>query len=726
MENGSMNMEKDQQLVRSVWPEWDLMELLGYGQFGVVYKARKKGFAGSSYAAIKIVAIEYRSKDSGLNAEQTDSYLASVAQNYAREIQMMECVKGYTNIVNIEDYTVLKNSGGRPWYVLIRMELLTPLHAYLEEQTPGEKEIIRIGSDLCKALEICKTKKVVHRDIKPANVFVNGDGAVKLGDFGVARQITDYTFQTKTGTPDYMAPEVYNGSLNAADFDRAHRADLYSVGMLLYWIANGRRQPFIKKEGLITADQITDAFQKRMSGSPLPPPEGVSERLQRVILKACSFDPADRFQSAGQFREALEEGNAPELPEPETGPDSPAKADQAAGHPAAPQRRKRMICALLFLAAIIGTAAWLLSRNSTGGAGGTPSSGPAAVTDPGGEKANGPDACGENLRWEISGDVLTISGTGGMYDYSATDVPPWNGYKDAIRKVVVENGATKIGKYAFYRFPELTEVELPGSVTRINTMAFGYCNKLPSLTIPEGTEHIEESIIYRCPELKTVSLPGSIRLIEGSFAGECGNLTTITLGENCADYVVRDGVLFDAAMEELFCHPAGLEDLTYTIPDKVRIIGVYAFDENKNLLEVMIPDSVTTIDSCAFSGCRNLRSITVPDSVVSLGIYAFYGCEKLADVRLSGNITWIDQQAFYNCSSLQRIVIPGKVTRIGTAVFGNCYSLNEIVVPPSVTSIQKSAFEGSPNVLIICESGSYAEQFAAEQGIPCSNDVPQT
>ena len=311
MGGSNADLNRDQQLVASVWPEWKLLEQLGSGQFGVVYMARKQGFAGDSFAAIKVVTISNENNENGFSPEQTDSYLASVAQNYAREIKMMECVKGYSNIVNIEDYTVCKNSGGKPWYVLIRMELLTPLYEYLENREIREEEIIRIGSDLCKALEVCAAHKIVHRDIKPANVFVNKDGVFKLGDFGVARQILSYTSQTRTGSPDFMAPEIYNGTLQAADFERAQNADVYSLGMLLYWIANGKRMPFVKQKGLITADEISDAFARKMKGEKLPDPVNASEPLKKVIMKACAFDPSERYRTAKDLREALESNPPP-------------------------------------------------------------------------------------------------------------------------------------------------------------------------------------------------------------------------------------------------------------------------------------------------------------------------------------------------------------------------------------------------------------------------------
>lgn len=309
MNENDIMMNKDQLLVQSVWPEWKLTDLLGSGQYGVVWKARKQSLAGDSFAAIKVVTIEVENNRNSFTPEQADSYLASVARNYAREIRMMESVKGYSNIVNIEDYSIISNSGGKPWFVLIRMELLIPLYEYLETRKIDGESILRIGTDLCKALEICAAKKIVHRDIKPANVFVNDAGVFKLGDFGVARQILTDTSQTRTGTPDFMAPEIYNNTLHSSDFEDGQRADIYSLGMLLYWIANGKKMPFVSQDGLITAQQISEAFTRRMSGEKFPGPVNASESLKKVILKACSYHPDERYKSAEFFRKALEDLN---------------------------------------------------------------------------------------------------------------------------------------------------------------------------------------------------------------------------------------------------------------------------------------------------------------------------------------------------------------------------------------------------------------------------------
>ena len=299
-------MKSHQQIIQNVWPEWELLEPLARGQFGIVYKARRSGLAGDSFSAIKVITIEREDDDSGFSDEQTDTYLSSIAQDYAREIRVMESVKGYSNIVSIEDYKICENSGGKPWYVLIRMELLKMLHEDLAGREITDQLVIRIGKDLCQALEVCAARKIVHRDIKPSNVLVNEDGVYKLGDFGVARQITKYTSNTMTGTPDYMAPEVFKKELKATDFEKAHIADVYSLGLLLYWVANGMILPFLKPGGLYTPQAKNEAFERKMSGEPLPPPEKVSPALQKVILKACAYNPLDRYRTAKEFREALE------------------------------------------------------------------------------------------------------------------------------------------------------------------------------------------------------------------------------------------------------------------------------------------------------------------------------------------------------------------------------------------------------------------------------------
>ena len=665
-----------EQMLPDTWSDWKLEEIIGEHEPVMVYKAVRADETGTSYSAIKIIPVP-----KGVSKLR-----------YIQEIKAMLSLKGHPNIVSIDDYACVY--GEDCDLILIRMELLTPLDKAVAAEEFDERETARVGIEMCEALEECRSRNIFHLDVKPSNIFVTDDGHYKLGDFGISRFIDGMTLKVpERFTPDFTDPELYRFLMEEREEEqttmpagRIAKYDQYSLGLVLYWIRNHQRPPFLP-DRTVTREERKKAFQRRMDGEALPPLEGTSAELSRIIFKADAYNPEDRYDSTAELKKDLEKLQA-------------AKKT--------PGRSRKLICALTALAVALGGAAvWRATRPDSDD-GGT-----AVVQDSG--------ACGEDLRWEIAGEVLRISGTGGMYDYTTESKPPWEEYKDRIGRIVVGEGTSRIGRYAFFDCDRLVEVKLPNSLRRINSMAFGYCDRLPVLTIPEGVEYIEESIIYRCPSLGRVDLPGSLKLIEGSFAGECGSLAEITLGKGCTEYTLKDGVLFDAEMTELICHPAGLEGVRYVIPEKVRTIGTYAFDSSCGLTEIEIPEGLTTIDSCAFTGCRNLRSAYISDSVGILGNYAFYGCERLKDVRLPAHITWIDQQAFYNCYALQEIILPEGVTRIGTAVFGNCSSLQRIVIPASVDSISNSAFEQCPNVVIVCESGSYAEQYAAEHGIPSEN-----
>ena len=154
------------------------------------------------------------------------------------------------------------------------IELLTPLDSLMSQRKLREDEVLRIGIDICSALELCEAKNILHRDIKPANIFYNdktpGYIFYKLGDFGIARSLQAMTHGLSTkGTPNYMAPEVFAGK----PYD--HRADLYSLGITLYRLLNENRHPFSSGQDFSAAAR-EQALARRMTGEPLPLPTGGS------------------------------------------------------------------------------------------------------------------------------------------------------------------------------------------------------------------------------------------------------------------------------------------------------------------------------------------------------------------------------------------------------------------------------------------------------------------
>ena len=302
--------DRYQEILKKVWPEWELEKVIGSGAFGTVWQAVRHDIAGVTRAAIKIITVPGDDEDiewirsEGYAPEQTHDYLRKIVSDYVSEIQLMDSVKGYTNIVGIDDYKVIHSADEMSWHIFIRMELLQKV----DFQSMEEADILRMGIEMCSALEVCRKKNIVHRDIKPDNILMNDIRHYKLGDFGVARSLGETTGRLSVkGTPNYMAPETYKALLRDKDIDAAAKADIYSLGMVLYWAANGTRLPFLPDRKIPSMADRENAFARRISGEQLPPPVNVSPELQQIILKACAYEPAERYASATEMREAFEE-----------------------------------------------------------------------------------------------------------------------------------------------------------------------------------------------------------------------------------------------------------------------------------------------------------------------------------------------------------------------------------------------------------------------------------
>ncbi len=197
-----------------------------------------------------------------------------------------------------------------------------------------------------------------------------------------------------------------------------------------------------------------------------------------------------------------------------------------------------------------------------------------------------------------------------------------------------------------------------------------------------------------------------------------------TCGENCTwELDKKSGTLTISgagAMEENGVAWGEWKDkiTRVEIEDGVTTISFYAFGGCKNLTDITIPDSVTSIGRNAFSDCSALTDIAIPDSVNQIGCLAFWGCSGLKDIIIPDGVTVIENHTFYECTGLTGITIPDGVTSIGEAAFWGCDNLKSITLPDSVTRIDEDAFAECSNLTIHGSSGSYAEQYAADAGIP--------
>ena len=295
---------------KAVWPGWTTVRLIGRGSFGAVYEIERDIFGEKEKAALKHISIpqsdgevrEMRSE--GLDELSITQSFADQARDIVAEYKLMARLNDCPYAVSCHDVEFVQKDDGYGWDILIRMELLTPFMELLSEKRAWpESGIVKLGRDICSALVACRKLNIIHRDIKPQNIFVSKNGDYKLGDFGIARIAEKTSSATaRIGTYSYMAPEVYNGEHYGSG------ADIYSLGMVLYWLLNERRAPFVSVN---TAREKESAQRRRMSGEPIPAPAHGSEALKRIVLKACAYDPKDRYQSAEEMLRDLEALNGP-------------------------------------------------------------------------------------------------------------------------------------------------------------------------------------------------------------------------------------------------------------------------------------------------------------------------------------------------------------------------------------------------------------------------------
>lgn len=298
-------MDKNMNNFTLPWSEWKVERLLGRGSFGEVYQVVRDEFGTSMRAAIKVIRIPMDDteleelEDSGISAR---SYLNGLVTDITNEIILMQTLKGAPNIVGIDDYKIVESTERVQWTIYIRMELLTDLNRYRREHPLSYEQIIQLGCDICNALEICRRKKIVHRDIKPSNIFVSPYGEYKLGDFGISKHTdnTQSAFSTRKGTYSYMAPEVYRGE------KYGYSIDLYSLGVVLYQLANNGRLPFYPPMGEnVLPGDADQALEKRNMGIPFPDPANGGEELGDILRKACHIDPRQRYTSPAEMHTAL-------------------------------------------------------------------------------------------------------------------------------------------------------------------------------------------------------------------------------------------------------------------------------------------------------------------------------------------------------------------------------------------------------------------------------------
>ena len=304
-----------------------------------------------------------------------------------------------------------------------------------------------------------------------------------------------------------------------------------------------------------------------------------------------------------------------------------------------------------------------------------------------------------------------------------------------LTSITIPNGVTNIGSSAFSGCTSLTSIDIPDSVTNIGGYVFSGCTSLTTLSVDNSntkycaidnvlySKDMKNLIVCAGGKIGEVNIPNSVTNIESSAFSGCTNLTTITMPDsvtnigakafyNCASLTsinIPDGV--KAIYYDTFFNCSKLTNIN--IPNSVTRIDNYVFYKCASLTSITIPDGVTEIRNNTFSGCKSLTTITIPDSVKSIGSSAFENCTSLTSVTIGNSVTSIGGSAFENCTSLTTINIPDSVTSIGRYAFDGCRGLTSVTIGKGVTSIGDYAFRSCLSLLSInvnTNNKSYSSQ----------------
>ena len=223
--------------------------------------------------------------------------------------------------------------------------------------------------------------------------------------------------------------------------------------------------------------------------------------------------------------------------------------------------------------------------------------------------------CGSGVAWALDNDgTLTITGSGQIRDYSIYDPAPWKG--TAVKELVISEGVTAVGAYAFTDCTEIASVQLPSTLTTLGDRCFAGCISLTSIELPHALMSVIGGAFANCLRLRSFSMAG---------------------GDNY-DFAVRDGVLMTASGKGIVAYPAAHPGIRYDVPDGVTGIARYAFS-GSGLMIVSLPTSLHSISDYAFSNCTRLMYIGIPAEMHYMAEQGvFEGDDQLQEVYYTG--TW--------------------------------------------------------------------------------------
>ena len=658
---------------------WHIKRFIGAGSYGKVFEIERRDFDMVFTGALKAITIpadksEYEQVlEAGMDREGASTYFRDYVQELNREIALMSRLKGHSNIVSYEDHQIIPHEDGIGWDILIRMELLRPINDALRQNKSFTRaEVIRLGTDLCRALEVCGQYNIIHRDIKPANIFISDAGDYKLGDFGVARIASASTgASTRAGTVNYMAPEVFRGEKYTAN------VDIYSLGLVMYQLLNANRMPFYPPYPQpITFSAAEQARARRLAGEALPLPSGAQDALGQLVCKACAPDPAQRFAGPLALRKALEA-----LPQAQP---APLAIDPPGSRPDP-------------LNDTIGTPGpdwhWrngqLVQDPPADGAD------PEATFDPHLSPAPAPTPLvDETVRVETAQPAAPADDR--TVRLMPADVPP--APAPAPEKDRTERVAAPAPQVPEMQDPDKTTVLFAAQAEQRRKQeqarrdAEEAARRAAEAEKEQARRAAEQAEAARKAAEAAAEKPApEAKISRRKMLGILGGAAVVAVGVGVGGVaMLNKGEESAAVVASGSCGT----DVQWSLDEKgvLRLSGTGRMTDYQNATEVpweemrnqitrvQFDDAITNIGNCAFYACSNLTEVITPKALSEVGKYSFAICTSLVSIDLPNGTKRIGEHAFTMDSALKSITIPSSVLGIGTEAFYNCERLTKVKI----------------------------------------------
>ena len=380
-------------------------------------------------------------------------------------------------------------------------------------------------------------------------------------------------------------------------------------------------------------------------------------------------------------------------------------------------------------------------------------------------------ACGENAEYSFDDvlGVLFISGSGDMFDFTDGD-PPYFGFKDSVKSIVIDDGITGIGYCAFYGFDMARDVDIARSVTSVGTSAFENCTRLSEIyygngvtllapaafkntaiteyTVADGTEIIGGWAFEKCKNLASVIIPESVTAVAISAFDGCTALSDVYYGGtsdqwNEISFAENNEPLQNAQIHYESTGPslpenACGENAVFSFDEASGVLTIsgsgdmfdYVEDEpayyvfKDRVLSIVVEDGITSVGTYAFSGFSNVSSVELAPSVTALGTGAFENCTSLEIINDTRNITSPAPSAFKN-TAITEFALADGVETIGGWIFEDCKSLKSVTIPESVSAVAISAFNGCTALSDVYYGGTREQwnQISIAGGNDCLNNA---